>query len=237
MIPRAVFALALAAFAMASQALPSAEAQVVMGRGALRASISAPLPLTAPVRPASPYACLYPTGPASPALAPQAPLAVWLEGAFSKPAPASAEWAFGSLALRPAVLLIGRGSRLRFVNQDAVDHQPFAISEAHPFNCGRLAPGQAGAFLRFDDHGADGPVFIPVFCALHPWERATLAIMPNAFFASLPPQGGSVEWRAVPAGPCLLKAWRPGLHGGAKRLDLRAGEVLTPALDLRGEDE
>jgi len=219
------------------QALPAASAQVMMGRGTLRASVSAPLPLTAPVRPASPYSALYPTGSASPALAPQDPTAVWLEGPFRKPAPATAEWAFGGLALRPATFLLARGSRLRFVNQDAVDHQPFSISEAQAFNCGRLAPGQAGAYIRFDDHGPDGPVFIPVFCSLHPWERSTLVIMPNAFFASLPPQGGRVEWKSVPAGPCLLKAWRPGLHGGAKKLFLRAGQVLTPELDLKGEDE
>jgi hypothetical protein len=146
-------------------------------------------------------------------------------------------WAYSGLALRPASLLLARGSRLRFVNQDAVDHQPFSISEAHAFNCGRLRPGQAGPYVRFDDHGSDGPIFIPVFCSLHPWERSTLVIMPNAYFASLPPQGGTVEWGSVPAGPCLLKAWRPGLHGGAKKLDLRAGQMLTPELDLKGEDE
>jgi hypothetical protein len=220
------------------QPLNASSGLVVMGRGVLRATLTAPAPPSCPVRPlASPYEALYPVSPASAALAPEAPLAVWLQGAYSKAPPAEQEWRFSGLALRPTTFLLARGSRLRWVNQDVVAHQPFAISEAHAFDCGRLAPGQASRYLRFDDHGPDGPIFIPVFCALHPWERATLMVMPNAYFAALPAQGGSLEWRSVPAGPCLLKAWRPGLHGGTKRLVLRAGQMLEAVLDLRGEDE
>jgi len=162
--------------------------------------------------------------------------------AYLESAPASAQPASPALALElaahgrclwPSVLPLRVGQSVDFSNLDGVYHSLYGISELHPFRLGRKARGPMGR-VAFRELPATGIGVIPVFCDLHPDERATLLVMRNACFAALPETGGSVEFTGLPAGTYTLTTWHPLLRPATLKVRVEAGAPTPVNLSVKG---
>jgi plastocyanin len=100
----------------------------------------------------------------------------------------------------PRLLVVPRGSRVRFPNQDPILHNVFSVSPANQFDLGlyRRGPGKE---KRFDEAG-----LVRVFCNVHHDMVAYLLVLETPFHA-LPDAGGAFVLGGLPRGPGRLTVW------------------------------
>jgi plastocyanin len=100
----------------------------------------------------------------------------------------------------PRVLVIPRGSRVRFPNQDPILHNAFSVSGENRFDLG-LARRGAGKEKRFDAAGV-----VRVFCNVHHDMVAYILVLDTSFAVS-PSEDGDFVLTGLPRGPGRLTVW------------------------------
>jgi plastocyanin len=122
----------------------------------------------------------------------------------SRPPARAAEAPFEMVTRRkefaPRLLVVPRGSRVRFPNQDPILHNVFSVSPPNQFDLGlyRRGPGKE---KRFDEAG-----LVRVFCNVHHDMVAYLLVLDTAYYASPDADGGFVL-TGLPRGPGKLTVW------------------------------
>lgn len=124
-------------------------------------------------------------------------------------------------AYSPRVLAIMTGQPLEIVSSDATIHNVHAVAkENRAFNLGMPAPG-----TRYT-RTFEKPELVPFRCDVHPWMRASVAVVPHPFFAVTGPDG-RFEIRGLPAGTYTVEAWHEKLPPQTFTLTLADGETAA----------
>jgi len=128
---------------------------------------------------------------------------VYFEPASRQPA-RSTEGSFEMATQRktfvPRVLVIQRGSRVRFPNGDPILHNVFSVSSPNQFDLGlnRQGPGKE---KRFDAAGV-----VRVFCNVHHDMVGYILVLDTPYFVS-PNEAGDFALTGLPRGPGKLTVW------------------------------
>jgi plastocyanin len=102
--------------------------------------------------------------------------------------------------LVPRVLVIPRGSRVRFPNQDPILHNVFSVSTPNQFDLGLYREGP-GKEKRFEQPG-----LVRVYCNVHHDMVAYILVLDTPYFAS-PAAGGEFVLTGLPMGAGKLTVW------------------------------
>ncbi|HEV7505014.1 MAG TPA: hypothetical protein VGS07_08895 [Thermoanaerobaculia bacterium] len=102
--------------------------------------------------------------------------------------------------LSPRVLVIPRGSRVRFPNQDPILHNVFSVSSPNQFDLGlyRAGPGKE---KRFEEPG-----LVRVYCNVHHDMIAYILVLDTPYSVS-PDASGDFVLTGLPRGPGKLTVW------------------------------
>ncbi len=100
----------------------------------------------------------------------------------------------------PRVLVVPKGSRVRFPNQDPILHNVFSVTPENAFDLGLNAKGP-GKEKRFDNAG-----LVRVFCNVHHAMVAYLLVLETPFH-TVPDAQGTFALTGLPAGPGRLTVW------------------------------
>ncbi len=128
---------------------------------------------------------------------------VWFEPAGPhpvRPAGEPFEMVTRRKELVPRVLVIPRGSRVRFPNQDPILHNVFSVSSPNQFDLGLYREGP-GKEKRFEEPG-----LVRVYCNVHHDMVAYILVLDTPYSAS-PSAGGDFVLAGLPKGPGKLTVW------------------------------
>jgi plastocyanin len=124
----------------------------------------------------------------------------------------------------PGLVALQAGQTLKIRNSDATLHnvhfRPKLNQESNV--------GQPRAGMESNRVFTKPEIVVPIGCDVHPWMRATLAVLPHPFFA-VSAAGGTFEIRNVPPGRYEVEARHPKLKPASATVDV--GGAAT-SLDL-----
>ena len=123
-----------------------------------------------------------------------------------------------NLQFDPFVLVAPVGATVAFPNRDAVRHQVYSFSPAHPFEL-KLYGRDETRTIRFDRVGV-----IALGCNIHDSMVGFIKVVDTPFAAKSDAQGVAVV-RGVPAGAGSMKIWHPYLKARGNELD---AQVVMP---------
>jgi plastocyanin len=156
---------------------------------------------------------------------------VWLTGENAPPGvPDTVEMATEGKQFLPHLVIVPRGSAVRFPNHDPFSHNVFSLSPEGPFDLGVYGRGEARA-AAFPRTGV-----IRVYCNVHAQMRGLILVEESALFTQ-PGADGAFRLDSVPPGTYLLHAWHERAAGEVTRQIRVTGAPLEPvalALDARG---
>ncbi|MFL6200912.1 MAG: hypothetical protein ACJ76J_17200 [Thermoanaerobaculia bacterium] len=117
-----------------------------------------------------------------------------------RPSEAPLEMVTRRKELVPRVLVVPKGSRVRFPNQDPILHNVFSVSPPNQFDLGlyRLGPGKE---KRFEEPG-----LVRVYCNVHHDMVAYILVLDTPYYVS-PNAAGEFVLTGVPRGPGKLTVW------------------------------
>lgn len=152
------------------------------------------------------------------------PTVVYLEGRIgTAPPPDEVEMAQQDTTFVPGVVVVARGSEVRFPNRDPFFHNVFSYSSTQRFDLGRYPRGEAKT-VRFDEPGV-----VKIYCEVHESMRSAVIVTDNAYHAVVGADG-SFALEGVPPGTHRLVVWHVDL--GATTTEVRVPEGGTARVDL-----
>lgn len=107
-----------------------------------------------------------------------------------------------NLKFSPAVMVIRKGEKIEFKNEDKVYHNVFSLTPGNEFDLGLYRGGDARS-QTFDGVGE-----VDVFCNIHPDMVAKVLVLQNELHASAG-KDGSYTLAGVPSGTFTVVAWSP----------------------------
>jgi plastocyanin len=120
----------------------------------------------------------------------------------------------------PRILVIPRGSRVRFPNEDPILHNVFSVSGQNQFDLG-LYKGAPGKEKRFDQPGV-----VRVYCNVHHDMVAYLLVLATPYHGA-PDANGDLVLSGLPRGAGKLSVWH-------EQTELRTVDVELPQLPQKG---
>ena len=198
---------------------------VLAGESWLRAgaTIEGSVKLPEP-KPPAPIRSKYAGSFASIAGLPDPPLAVvYLEGDL--PATASetnkvVQVAQKDLQFRPALLVIQKGTRIEFPNQDDEYHNVLSYSRAKEFDLGRYRKDVKAPSLLFDKPGV-----VELNCEIHDHMRGFVIVVETPYFTRTD-ANGRFKMENLPTGAFTLKIWVNPRTLWKKTVELKEGETV-----------
>lgn len=119
----------------------------------------------------------------------------------------------------PRVLVVPKGGRVRFPNQDPILHNVFSVSTPNQFDLGLYRQGP-GKEKKFDDAG-----LVRVYCNVHHDMVAYVLVLDTPYYASPGADGGFVL-TGLPKGKGKLTVWHEQADPWTVDLEL---PLKTPA--------
>lgn len=155
---------------------------------------------------------------------------VWLTGTEAPAStPDTLEMATEDKQFVPRLLVVAKGSTIRFPNHDPFNHNVFSLSPEGPFDLGLYGRGEAKT-ARFDRTGV-----VRVYCNVHATMGALVRVLETGLVAQ-PGADGSFRLENVPAGDYVLHAWHERAPEVTRQLRIAETGVqgLAVTLDARG---
>lgn len=118
----------------------------------------------------------------------------------SRPSDTPLEMVTKKKAFTPRVLVVQKGSRVRFPNQDPILHNVFSVSSPNQFDLGLSKQGP-GKEKRFEEPG-----LVRVFCNVHHDMVAYVLVLGTSYYVS-PDTQGEFVLTGLPRGPGKLTVW------------------------------
>ena len=103
-------------------------------------------------------------------------------------------------AFEPRQLVIPRGSRVRFPNEDPILHNVFSVSAPNQFDFG-FFKGTPGKEKRFEQAG-----LVRVYCNVH-HDMVSYILVLDSPFHTTPDANGEFALQGLPRGPGKLVVW------------------------------
>lgn len=125
----------------------------------------------------------------------------------------------------PRMLVVPRGSRVRFPNEDPILHNVFSASPGNAFDLGlyRKGPGKEQRFTE--------PGVVRVFCNVHHDMVAYLLVMDTPHVIS-PGADGSFVLTGLPKGPGRLTVWHEQADPWTADLQLPAEKPVVARVEV-----
>jgi len=139
-------------------------------------------------------------------------------------APADAVMDQVALDLKPRVLVVRAGARVRFPNNDQVRHQLYSFSKAKRFEL-PLYKGQDAPPVVFDTPGV-----VKIGCNIHDWMLGYVVVVPNDDFA-VTDASGSARLPRPASGSVTV--WSERLRGEAPKAPVPAAGVGELVLRIK----
>lgn len=115
----------------------------------------------------------------------------------------------------PKVVVVTRGSRVRFPNADPILHNVFSVSGENRFDVGLYKKGP-GKTVEFEHSG-----IVRVFCNVHRTMVGYVVVVETPYYA-IPTASGQFRWDGIPEGTQgTLHVWHP-----------RAGKMIKLAVTV-----
>jgi plastocyanin len=127
--------------------------------------------------------------------------------------------------LVPRLLVIPRGSRVRFPNEDPILHNVFSVSTPNQFDLGLYQQGP-GKEKRFDQPG-----LVRVYCNVHHDMVAYILVLDTPHFTS-PGANGEFALLGLPRGPGKLVVWHEQADPWSTDVDLPQKGPLAVGLQI-----
>ena len=125
----------------------------------------------------------------------------------------------------PRLLIVPRGSQVRFPNQDPILHNVFSVSPGNAFDLGLYRAGD-GKTQRFDQPG-----LVRVFCNVHHDMVAYVLVLDTPYSVS-PGADGSFVLSGVPPGKGKLTVWHEQADPWTVDLQLPAGKPVAARVEV-----
>jgi plastocyanin len=127
---------------------------------------------------------------------------------------------------RPYVTAVVTGTRIRFPNQDKVQHHVFSLSKAKTFDI-PLYRGEPKEPVLFDQPG-----IVSLGCDIHDWMSAYVLVLSTPHFVKTA-EDGIASLADLPAGRYRLEVWHPRLKAPDQReVALRAADTATKVVSV-----
>lgn len=125
------------------------------------------------------------------------------------------------MVFAPHVMAVAAGTRVKFLNSDAVAHNVF--SPEGKYNLGTWPQGETR------EHLFDKPGVYTQLCRVHPEMEAFIVVLDTPYFA-VTDAAGKYTITDVPPGKYTLVAWSERLKSVKQEVTIEPGKTLT--LDL-----
>ena len=116
---------------------------------------------------------------------------------------------------QPHVLVILKGTTVKFLNSDRVAHNVFSVSPTKAFDLGKIGPNQFG-LMTFEKPGV-----VEVLCGFHSRMLGYIRVMEHPYFG-VPDSQGRFTIKNVPPGPYQLRVWHESLGEVFKEINVTA---------------
>jgi plastocyanin len=194
-----------------------------------------PTPEKVPVATDAVCQALHPQGIATPAIEGQggglAHVLVYVKTGLGATHPAPAEPAVidqQGCAYVPPVVVVQVGQPLKVRNSDNTFHNVHTWSIVNPaFNIAQPRKGME-ATRTFEK-----PEIIPVKCDIHPWMRASIAVLPHPFHAVTGPDG-TFTIKGLPAGEYEIEAVHEKLKALTGKVTVKDGQAAKLDFSFKG---
>lgn len=121
----------------------------------------------------------------------------------------------------PRLLVVPRGSRVRFPNSDPILHNVFSVSGGNRFDLGLYKTGP-GKEKRFNNSG-----LVRIFCNVHHDMVAYILVLDTPYYVS-PNAAGEFSLSGLPRGGGRLTVWHEQAEPWSAEVELpRQGELLA----------
>jgi hypothetical protein len=127
--------------------------------------------------------------------------------------------------LVPRLLVIPRGSRVRFPNQDPILHNVFSVSSPNQFDLGLYREGP-GKEKRFEEPG-----LVRVYCNVHHDMVAYILVLDTPYSVS-PSASGEFVLTGLPRGPGKLTVWHEQADPWTATVELPQKAPLPIGLEI-----
>ena len=123
------------------------------------------------------------------------------------PAPQANESAINQIdkMFKPFVSVVRVGTRIKFPNNDNIQHHVYSFSRANKFEL-PLYAGQVASPVIFDKEGA-----VVLGCNIHDWMMAHVLVVKTPYFA-VTDQNGQALLNDLPDGDYQVRVWHPGMR-------------------------
>jgi plastocyanin len=127
----------------------------------------------------------------------------------------------------PDLVAIRVGQALRVEDPDGIEHTNTLLSDHSPRSEAGFAPSSETLTFQHEEE------FVILFCALHGWERAHIAVLPHPFYAITDSAGAFEIPVELPPGRYHLRVERPGLGCASEEIELKVQyERLDKSIEL-----
>lgn len=122
----------------------------------------------------------------------------------------------------PDILVVKKGSKVTFPNEDSIQHNAFSLSKKKSFDLGLYGKGEKDSVV-FDKTG-----LVKVFCNIHPEMVAHVLILENSHFARAK-EDCSFSIKTPPDGKYELSVWYAFGKGSKTDIVVKGGLVTEPS--------
>jgi plastocyanin len=122
----------------------------------------------------------------------------------------------------PRVLVVPRGARVRFPNQDPILHNVFSVSPGNFFDLGLYNQGPG------KEQKLDQPGLVRVFCNVHHSMVAYILVLDTPYYTQ-PGPDGRFSLSGLPKGPGRLTVWHEQTEPWTASLTLPQAQAASPA--------
>jgi hypothetical protein len=157
-----------------------------------------------------------------------ADIAIFLErvGARPEPRPRPPQISQRGRRFDPAVLVVTRGTTVRFPNDDVVFHNVFSLSRGNAFDLGTYGKGHER------QHTFTTPGLAKIHCNIHPDMASHILVVDSAQHAVTAADGSWVIGD-VPDGDWVLRVWHALAEEQRHDVRVAGGEIRTVPLVVR----
>jgi plastocyanin len=146
-------------------------------------------------------------------------------GAAARPSEAPLLMKTRQKQFSPRMLVVPRGSRVRFPNEDPILHNVFSASPGNAFDLGLYGKG-TGKEQRFGEAGV-----VRVFCNVHHDMVAYVLVVDTPHVTS-PGKDGSFVLSGLPKGPGRLTVWHEQADPWTADLQLPQGKPVSVGVEV-----
>lgn len=148
------------------------------------------------------------------------------EGGAAPPAPGVFDVETRDKTFDPTVIVVPRGSEVRFPNRDPILHNVFSVSGDNAFDLGVYGPDTAPG-TTLEQTGA-----VNVYCNVHHDMHAHVLVLDTPWFVQVGPDG-RFSLDGLPPGPGTLTAWHRQAEAWSMSITETVGGTAADPIEIR----